>query len=294
MEIQKQVKFAKERLRTMGDIESINNRMSELETEKKMLKNTGLVDGLISPASVARLKEINAELEKLRKLTSTKDTVAKDKELDLFGVKQDIYGIAYDLAKDMATITNRAMEIYTTDFAGKGMTDKSLPNMWRGGFFKPMEKLDEEIKKPVVEAEKELKGIEQAANMAGNAVSNAFLNGGNAIDAATQALKQFIVQLLVVQSMNFLLRAIFAPSSLPTTIAGFLGFEKNIKPSYSPTGATSLPATPELSRVISSANNIAQRQNSAMVVNVQGELVGSGSNLKAIIKKRDTITAKYY
>jgi len=247
MEIQKQVKFAKERLRTMGDIESINNRMSELETEKKMLKNTGLVDGLISPASVARLKEINAELEKLRKLTSTKDTVAKDKELDLFGVKQDIYGIAYDLAKDMATITNRAMEIYTTDFAGKGMTDKSLPNMWRGGFFKPMEKLDEDVKKPVVELQEDLKIVNELSTTIGNGLYDAFMHGKEGLDQFLSSLAVAIGKMVLIDAIKYGLGSIFAPVTLATKGLGTI--------------FGSVQQVPDIPNVapISSSSGIAQR-----------------------------------
>lgn len=84
-----------------------------------------------------------------------------------------------------------------------------------------------------------LRGIEQAANVAGNAVSNAFLTGGNAIDAAARALKQFIVQLLVVKSFEYLLKLVFAPSSLPKTFAGFLGFSSSTMPQI--VGGTNMP-----------------------------------------------------
>lgn len=309
MEIQKQVKFAKERLRTMGDIESINNRMSELETEKKMLKNTGLVDGLVSPASVARLKEINAELEKLRNLTSAKDKGGKN---SLKTLMLDLQGIAQELARELANTTQKANELFYFDPDGKGAQQVTIGDyrqdaqdrrkkLWDRFGFTEMDKTTVPKSKEIMEqyfgalkedaddTKKALQGIDQAANIAGNAISNAFLNGKDAMDAATQALKQFIVQLLVVQSLKYVLTAIFAPSSLPTTVAGFFGFGKKTVAQ-----SDSMPATPELSRVLSSANSIAQKQNTTMVVNVQGELVGSGSNLKAIIKKRDKITAKYY
>jgi hypothetical protein len=49
--------------------------------------------------------------------------------------------------------------------------------------------------------------IDQVANIAGSAISNAFLSGKNAIEAATQALKQFIVQLIVIQAIKGLFKA---------------------------------------------------------------------------------------
>lgn len=76
-------------------------------------------------------------------------------------------------------------------------------------------------KKDLKEEEKALQNINSAAGTMGNALANAFLKGGDAIQVATEALKQFIVQMLVVNAMKYLLTAIFMPSKLADFIFKF-------------------------------------------------------------------------
>lgn len=100
------------------------------------------------------------------------------------------------------------------------------PGGLRGRPVNPIMQTLEQIQKDLKEEfAPTLKMITQVANTAGNAISNAFLSGKNVIDAATQALIQFITQLLVVQTLMGILTAIFVPGG--TFLGGFLGFLGN-------------------------------------------------------------------
>lgn len=124
-----------------------------------------------------------------------------------------------------------AMQMYNTQMALLGLGG-GVPGTGGGGLrpsggvqprTNPFLRTLDDIKKALDEEFKPiLQSITQVANTAGNAISNAFLSGKNVIDAATQALMQFIVQLLVVQSIMGILTSIFIPGG--TFLGGFTSF----------------------------------------------------------------------
>jgi hypothetical protein len=99
----------------------------------------------------------------------------------------------------------------------------------------------------------------QMANIAGNAISNAFLSGKNGIDAATQALKQFIIQLLVVQSIMGIFNAITGG------VGGFLGgFLSFLPKTGNPNLGTSNQTTPKIEvegRITANGNDFVAQLN---------------------------------
>lgn len=143
--LQAQVDLVKERLNTIGDIEGIENKIRELELERKELQNTGLGGGLISPHSKERLQQINNELERLRQTLNPKSgsftidpisASAWDVTKELNKLREEYYE---ELEKDIiynATLdAEKRKENYDLamrlekqlhDFVNKGIEDNSI------------------------------------------------------------------------------------------------------------------------------------------------------------------------
>lgn len=249
----------------LGDIENIENRLViNRQKQKDLNENTWKL--LVHNAkSLEDAKDIVAQWiksdELLLKSEQRITKEVKDRKKHIYDVKNLLEEML-----DVLTLSEEERKKRWIDAA------KDTRAFWeRDGVFgaknikNPMDEMQRQIEdelKPIFQS------ITEVANVAGNAISNAFLSGKNAIDAATQALMQFIVQLLVVQSLKGLLGMAFG---LPFG-AGFLS---GIVPSAGGAGG----ALPKLPMPNGGLNK--------SVVRVEGKITADKNNFIANIRNAD-------
>lgn len=145
-------------------------------------------------------------------------------------VKKKGLGGEADLLREVEGVEKRVVELRREATWELEKQVELIRQIGFAGFLGRKVSMVKETQKPEIELTKEetkavqeqLQMINDIANTAGNAISNAFLSGKNAIDAATQALLQFVTQLLVVQTIKGVLN--LATGGVGGFLGGFLGF----------------------------------------------------------------------
>lgn len=202
--LREEIAFIDIRLTGATNIQKIENEITLLKEKQKTETNPAIV------------KQYEDSIEKLEKMIkSWKGIEEKTKK-----VKAVLTATPPLLAQIV-----EAMARYNAQMAilglGGGRAGTGGGGLRPGGLrptINPMEDLIEKIDKDLKPL---LRQIGSIADVLGNSIANAFLTGKNAIDAATQALAQFIVQLGTVQLFKGLIYEILAPGSF---MFGFLQF----------------------------------------------------------------------
>ena len=178
------------------------------------------------------------------RITVLKDLLKVYEDIKPKGEKDKKFGIYSIFFPEMFPITGwitefevqmkRLQKAFQDADIGSGVGNR-LWSKYKINWIERLKRETDELAKATEEKTKQMmSAMRELASVAGNAISNAFLSGKNAIDAATQALIQFIVQLLVVQSLMGVLSVISGGTFGAGFFTGGLAFLAKNSPSPSP------------------------------------------------------------
>lgn len=252
------------------------------QAEYDLFKRIDDKTGKISEQQKEAKKNLDAENALLESIASQTEAILfirnglyKTEEKRTKQLKEQKYDLreVKDLLEEMYEVLLRPEWDFNRRSAlANPFSEYNLKNQFgMGGLQNIKNPMDDMIKQIEGELKPIFQSITEVANVAGNAISNAFLSGKNAIDAATQALMQFIVQLLVVQSLKGLLGMAFG---LPFG-AGFLS---GIVPSV---GGASGGSAPKIMPKSAASIN-------APAIRVVGKITADKNNFIANIKNADS------